>query len=271
MSSHQTILELDDASVMRDGRYILDGLTLAIHCGEHTAIIGANGSGKSTLMKLLTLQHYPLAHVDGTPSVRVFGRERWDVFALRRQLGIVSSDMHLALLDAHAVNHLSALDIVLSGFFASLGYFEQAQIDDSMRERAYAALNNVGALALAQKSLDCMSTGEARRVLIARALVHEPQALILDEPTTGLDLVARFGFMQIVRNLARQGRTVILVTHHFDEVIPEIQRVILLRHGRIAADGAKAEVLQSASVSAAFEHAITLHESHGYYHAQLGG
>jgi iron complex transport system ATP-binding protein len=271
MTSNQTILELDDATVMRDGRRVLDGLTLAISSGEHTAIIGPNGSGKSTLMKLLTLQHHPLAHADGTPSVRVFGRERWDVFALRRQLGIVSSDMHLALLDAHAVNHLSAIDVVLSGFFASLGYFEQAQIDDSMRERASAALDHVGALGLAQKSLDSMSTGEARRVLIARALVHEPQALILDEPTTGLDLVARFGFMRIVRDLARQGRTVILVTHHFDEVIPEIQRVILLRDGRIAADGPKAEVLQSAAVSAAFEHAITLHESQGYYHARLDG
>ncbi len=270
MSSHQTILELADATVVRDGRRILDGLTLAIRSGQHTAIIGANGSGKSTLIKLLTLQHHPLAHADNTASVRVFGRERWDVFALRRLLGIVSSDMHLALLDAHAVNHLSALDIVLSGFFASLGYFEHAQIDDSMRERAYAALENVGALALAEQSLDSMSTGEARRVLIARALVHEPQALILDEPTTGLDLVARHEFMQVVGDIARQGRTVILVTHHFDEVIPEVQRVILLRHGRIVADGAKADVLQSPAVSAAFDHAITLHESRGYYHARLG-
>ena len=103
-----------------------------------------------------------------------------------------------------------------------------------------------------------MSSGEARRVLLARALVTSPRALVLDEPTTGLDLVARHDFMERVRQIAREGTTVILITHHIDEIIPEIERVMLLRAGRIAAAGPKASVLTAERLSGLFDAPIAL-------------
>jgi iron complex transport system ATP-binding protein len=116
-----------------------------------------------------------------------------------------------------------------------------------------------------------MSTGEARRVLIARALVHAPAALVLDEPTRGLDLVSRHHFMERVGAVARQGTTIILVTHHVEEIIPEIARVILLRRGRVAFDGTKAEVLTAPRLSHTFDAPLAVEEAGGYFHVRVAG
>jgi len=121
---------------------------------------------------------------------------------------------------------------------------------------------------LAKRRLDEMSTGEARRVLLARALVTAPRALILDEPTTGLDMVARHDFTERVRQIARAGTTMILITHHIEEIVPEIQRIVLVSHGRIAAAGPKREVLTSDHVSAVFNAPIALEEDDGYFYAR---
>src|SRR5262245_61463146 len=137
-----------------------------------------------------------------------------------------------------------------------------------MRAAAAGALELMGVTHLADATLDAVSTGEARRVLIARALVHEPKALVLDEPTRGLDLVARHQFMERIRAIARRGVTLILVTHHAEEIIPEIDRVILLRRGRIAFDGSKADVLTAPRLTEVFESAVTVDDSDGYYHVR---
>lgn len=121
---------------------------------------------------------------------------------------------------------------------------------------------------LAGQTLQTMSTGEARRVLIARALVHEPEALVLDEPTRGLDLVSRHEFMERVRGLAQDGTTLLLITHHVDEIVPEIGRVILLRDGRIVSDGAKAEVLTPPHLTRAFGARVAVEQAGGYFHAR---
>src|SRR5262249_56177590 len=121
---------------------------------------------------------------------------------------------------------------------------------------------------LAGTALATMSTGEARRVLIARALVHQPRALVLDEPTRGLDLVARHQFMERVRTIARHGTTILLITHYVDEIIPEIDRVVLLKRGRIVRDGPKAAVLVAAPLSAAFGAPIAVDRVDGYYYAR---
>jgi iron complex transport system ATP-binding protein len=137
-----------------------------------------------------------------------------------------------------------------------------------MRERAAAALETVGAGHLSARFLDELSSGEARRVMLARVLVTEPRALVLDEPTTGLDLAARHAFMERVRAVARQGTTVILVTHHLEEIIPEIERVVLLRDGRIAGDGPKAEMLGSARLSELFDLPVAVDRADGYHYAR---
>jgi iron complex transport system ATP-binding protein len=267
------LLELNDASVILGGTRILDRLTLSIPVGEHTAILGANGAGKSTLIKLLTLQQYPAveeATLDGfQPPIRVFGQDRWDVFELRSKLGIVSADLHDRFVHGNSNGVLTGLDAVVSGFFATHGLFAHQRITDRMRREAVDALERVDAGRLAAATLDTMSTGEARRVLIARALVHHPAALVLDEPTRGLDLVSRHHFMERVRTVAQQGTTILLVTHHVDEIIPEIARVILLRRGRIVADGSTADVLTGPRLSHAFDAPLTVNEDGGYFHVRV--
>jgi iron complex transport system ATP-binding protein len=263
------LLDLQDATVVLGGTRILDRLTLRIAAGEHTAILGPNGAGKSTFIKLLTLQQYPLPAANGTPPIRVMGRELWDVFALRSQMGIVSPDLHDRFVHGNSNGTISGLEAVLSGFFASQGVFAHQQVTDAMRQAAGGALARVGATHLAGAALDTMSTGEARRVLIARALVHNPRALVLDEPTRGLDLVARHEFLERIRVIAQQGTTILLVTHHVDEIIPEIGRVILLQRGRVAADGAKYAVLTAAELSRTFDAPLTVEQAGGYYHVRV--
>jgi len=269
VAAEQPLLELHGATVVLGGTRILDRLTLTIAAGEHTAILGPNGAGKSTLIRLLTLQQYPLPAVNGTPPIRVMGRDLWDVFALRSQMGIVSPDLHDRFVHGNSSGTISGLEAVLSGFFASQGVFAHHQVTVAMREAAGEALARVGATHLAGATLDTMSTGEARRVLIARALAHKPRALVLDEPTRGLDLVARHEFLERIRTVARQGTTILLVTHHVDEIIPEIGRVILLQHGRVAADGAKAAVLTAAALGRTFDAPLAVEQAGGYYHVRV--
>lgn len=285
------LLELNDASVVLGGTRVLDRLTLSIRVGEHTAILGPNGAGKSTFIKLLTLQQYPAAEDErstttrdgilGPPEragreggsraspIRVFGEDRWDVFELRSKLGIVSADLHDRFVHGNSNGVLTGLDAVVSGFFATHGLFKHQRVTEAMRRQAMAALERVDAARLARVTLDTMSTGEARRVLIARALVHQPAALVLDEPTRGLDVVSRHHFMERVREVARQGTTILLVTHHIDEIIPEIDRVVLLRRGRIDRDGAKAGVLTAEALSRAFDARLSVDARDGYFHVRV--
>jgi iron complex transport system ATP-binding protein len=263
-------LELNDATVVLGDTRVLDNLTLSIAVGEHAAMLGPNGAGKSTFMRLLTLQQYPLAAENGEPSIRLFGRDRWNVFELRSQMGIVSADLHDRFVHGNSNGVVTAADAVASGFFATHGVFAHQLVTGDMRARALEALDRVGASALSARTLDTLSTGEARRVLIARALVHAPKVLVLDEPTRGLDLVARHAFMERVRDVARQGTTILLVTHYVEEIIPEIGRVVLLERGRIAFDGMKCEVLTDDRLSRVFAAPLVVHEANGYYHIRIG-
>jgi iron complex transport system ATP-binding protein len=263
---------LRDATVLLGRTRALDGVTLTIPVGEHTAILGPNGAGKSTLMKLLTLQLYPRAADDAggeAVPIRLFGRDRWDVFELRARLGIVSADLHDRFVHGNSNGVITGLDAVLSGFFASQGLFAHQHVTGAMRAQAAAALERVDAGRLAAATLDTMSTGEARRVLIARALVHNPAALVLDEPTRGLDVVARQHFLEHIRALAQRGVTILLVTHHVEEIIPEIERVILLRQGRVAFDGPKAAALTPGELSPVFGAPIAVESDVGYFRARL--
>jgi iron complex transport system ATP-binding protein len=269
VASGDPIVELHEATVVLGTTRALDAVTLTIPVGEHTAILGPNGAGKSTLIKLLTLQLYPAARENGVPAIRVFGQDRWDVFALRSRLGIVSAELHDRFVHGNANGVLTGVDAVLSGFFATQGVFAHQRVTAGMRTQAADALERMGVGHLARATLDTMSTGEARRVLIARALVHGPTALMLDEPTRGLDVVARHAFIERVRAIARQGTTILLVTHHVGEIMPEIERVILLRRGRVAFDGPKSAVLTSSRLSDMFDAQLAAEESGGYYQVRV--
>jgi iron complex transport system ATP-binding protein len=266
--SAEPILELVEATVVKGDRRVLDAVTLTVRAGEHTAIVGPNGAGKSVLVNLLTHHDRALAR-DNPAPVRVFGADRWNVFELRSQLGIVSADLHHRFVEGNSEGRVVGEDAVLSGFFASQGILRYSVVTAEMRRRAAEALARMGVGHLATRRLNEMSTGEARRVMLARALATAPRALVLDEPTTGLDVGARHAFMERVRDIARGGTTIILVTHHIEEIIPEIDRVILLRDGRIAADGAKTAVLTSERLGALFDAAVTLDAQNGYYYVRV--
>ena len=265
------LLTLHHATVIRGGRAVLDDLTFDIREGEHTAILGPNGCGKSSLIRLVNKQDYPLLHREDARPIRILDRDRWDLFELRSQLGIVSADLHQSFIVANGGGRRSGRDLVVSGFFASHGVFSHQKVTPAMAERTDRALAMVGAGHLAGKRIDEMSTGEARRILIARALAPDPRALLLDEPTTGLDLVARQHFLTMLQEIARQGKTILLVTHHIEEILPQIQRVILLREGRVFLEGPKQDVLTSNNLSILYGAEVVLQRHGGYYSAQCGG
>ncbi len=261
------LIELDRACVIRGQVRVLHDLTLRIAQGQHTALLGPNGCGKSSFIKLITRELYPLAHADGTVAVRVLGQNRWQVDRLRSQLGIVTGDLSSNLADMPG---LTVEEAVLSGFFASFVVPAFREVTDDMRARVRETLTLTGALSLLHRGYAELSAGETRRVLIARALVNRPQALLLDEPSTGLDLVARQHLIATMRALAAQGITLVLVTHHIEEVIPEIERVVLLRGGRIAADGTRAELLRDGPLSDVFGGPIQVIEHDGRLTAFAG-
>ena len=262
----EPLIELDRATVVRGNAAVLHALSLRIVAGQHTAILGPNGCGKSSFIKLINRELYPLARAGESP-VKVMGRERWNVNALRTQLGVVTGELGRDLQDMPG---LTVEEAVLTGFFASLVLPPDTEVDARMRERTQEALAQVHAAALLQRQVAELSTGEMRRVLIARALVHRPQALLLDEPTAGLDLVAQRDFLQLLRKLARQGITLVLVTHHIEEIVPEIGRVILLREGRVLADGARADVLTSELLSQAYGGPLRVRQEGDAYSASGG-
>ncbi len=236
----------------------LNEVSLQIGVGEHVAILGPNGCGKSTLIKAITRECYPLVR-EGT-SIRLLGQERWNVFELRSMLGIVSSDLMTA-----ATRDVSGMDLVLSGFFSGIGIWPHQKITALMREKAHKALQTMEVTHLAERNTDEMSSGEARRVLIARALVHEPKALVLDEPSTALDLFAQHELREILRKLAQAGTGIIMVTHHLSDLIPEMERVILMSSGKISADGPTPDILTEERLGKLFGLPLELIERKGYY------
>ncbi|HTV59547.1 MAG TPA: ATP-binding cassette domain-containing protein [Verrucomicrobiae bacterium] len=253
------LIDLRNVRVIRGTKVVLDDFSLRIEPKEHVAILGPNGGGKSTLIKTLTRELYPAPRKDS--SMTILGRERWNVFELRTLLGIVSNDL-MALCTTEA----AGLDVVLSGFFSSTQVFDHHHVTPEQRLRAMETLERLGAEHLAERSLDELSSGEAKRILIARALVHQPRALVFDEPTNSLDVNAQHSLRETMRRLAQSGIGIVLVTHHVADIIPEIERVVLLAGGKIVADGNKEEMLVGPRLSRLFRFRVEISRRDGYYH-----
>ena len=254
------LVELQNVTVRRDERVALDSVTLSIAQGEHTAILGPNGCAKSTLIKLISRDLYPVLK-DEPWALRILGSSQWRLFDLRNHLGIVSNDwMQMCTRD------YSGYDIVLSGFFGSVGIWPHHPVTPEMEGKARAVMELLEISHLAARHTNEMSSGEARRILIARALVHDPRALVLDEPTTSLDLRATAELRDALRKLAANGIAIVMVTHHLPDIIPEMRRVVLMSQGRIVEDGPKERVLQSGTLGRLFGVPVEVLERGGYYH-----
>jgi iron complex transport system ATP-binding protein len=262
MPTPPPLLALENVTVVRGEpaeRPALDGVSLRIEVGEHVCILGPNGCGKSTLIKTITRECYPVAR-EGS-SISILGRERWNIFELRSLLGIVSPDLL-----ASCTTDATGRDVVLSGFFSSTRIFPHHHADPEHLARAEATLARLGIAHLAHRPVSQMSSGEAKRTLIARALVHDPETLLFDEPSNALDIAAQFQLRDTMRELAQSGLGILLVTHHVSEIIPEIARLVLLREGRIMADGAKQEILTAGHLSSLFGVPVRLVEQDSYFH-----
>ena len=263
--SDPKLIEIHDATIWRGSTCVFEHLSLDIEQHERVAILGPNGSGKTTLLKTINREMYPVSSPGS--YLRILGKDRWNVWELRKQIGVVSNDLH-----QRYESTTTAIEVVVSGFFSSIGV-HGILADRVTREQvgaARATLAELGIEDLRRTPLNRMSSGQQRRCLLARALVHDPLTLILDEPTTGLDFAASFDYLQRIRDLAKAGRNIVIVTHHLNEIPPEVDRVILLQEGRVAADGCKAEVLTSEQLSAVYETSIRVAEVDGYYLAYPG-
>jgi iron complex transport system ATP-binding protein len=253
------LVDLKNVRVIRGDNVALDDFSLKINAGEHVAILGPNGCGKSTLIKTITRECYPVIR-EGS-SMTILGQSRWNIFELRTVLGIVSNDLM-----QDVTGETSGREVVLSGFFSSTRIFDHQNVEPLQRERADAVLERIGVPHLADRPVAEMSSGEAKRILIARALVHDPQTLLFDEPSNSLDVFAQHGLRETMRELAQSGIGIVLVTHHLSDVIPEIDRVVLMRNGKIQADGQKKDLLNQEEISRLFGIPVDITRRDGYYH-----
>jgi iron complex transport system ATP-binding protein len=253
------LVELKNVQVIRGDNVALDDFSLRIAAGEHVAILGPNGCGKSTLIKTITRDCYPVIR-EGS-SIKILGQERWNIFELRSILGIVSNDLM-----QDCTGETSGREVVLSGFFSSTKIFDHLTVEPEHRKRADAVLERLRVSHLAERPVEEMSSGEAKRILIARALVHDPQTLVFDEPSNSLDVFAQHELREAMRELAQSGIGIVLVTHHLSDVIPEIERVVLMRNGKIQADGRKDELLEPEQISRLFGLRVEITRRDGYFH-----
>ena len=265
MKPDSPLVEIRNATIWRGTTCVFERLDLTIEQHERVAIVGPNGSGKTTLLKAINRELYPVAKPDSV--FRILGRDTWNVWELRKHIGVVSQD-----LQQRYTPSTTALEVVVSGFHSSIGVHGTLadRVDKPQIAAARATLDELGIGSLAGTTLRSMSTGQQRRCILARALVHKPQTLILDEPTAGLDFAASFDYLVRIRRLSDAGRNILIVTHHLNEIPPGIDRIVLLQNGQIVADGRKNEVLTDEILSRVYEVPIRVTEINGYYLAYPG-
>lgn len=255
------IVDLTDIEMSRNGRKILNGTSWRVESGQHWAILGANGSGKTSLLKVVTGYEWP---TDGV--VRVLGAKfgECEIQKLRKRIGWVSS----ALLQRLPDNDV-AIDVVASGLEASMGLYRQFTPEEYALARA--CLHRVGLAERAEQPYGTMSQGEQQRVLIARSLAPKPLLLILDEPCSGLDPAAREDFLADLARLSGEADapSLVLVTHHVEEIGSWVSHVLVMENGRDLSKGPKDEVLHATVLAAAFGRPCSLTTEEGRYYLRL--
>jgi iron complex transport system ATP-binding protein len=255
------ILAVSGLTVRRGDALILDKISWTVAPGEHWVILGANGSGKTSLLSALTGYLTPSAGRIELLS-KTYGATDWR--ELRRRVGLVSSPVRQRIPDGEP-----ALETIVSGKFAMINFWGEMTARD--RRRGLRVLRQIECRALSDRPWLFLSQGERQRLLIGRALMASPPLLILDEPCAGLDPAAREHFLQFLQRLGggKNPPTLVLVTHHVEEIMPVFSHVLILRGGRALACGPKRTVLTSAVLSRAFLAPIRLQRRQGRYTLRL--
>jgi iron complex transport system ATP-binding protein len=255
------IVNFENINIGYDYRYlVLKEINLKINAGEHWVILGSNGSGKTTLLKLMSNDLYPNTHYEF--KKQILGKEDWDIFDLKKHLGIITNDLHNDF--KYNAQYSTGFEIVRSGFFASLGKIKHHVFTNEQNDKTKSIMKSLDILDLSEKKAKQMSTGELRKCIIARALIFNPKALLLDEPTSGLDIKAQLNFLDLIRKLTEK-LTIIIITHHLEEIIDEVTHVALIAENRIFKQGIKEEVLTSQNISKVFDLNVVLKKEQGYY------
>lgn len=252
------LLEMHDAVIRRGGKDLLRVDDFVLERGDNMVLLGPNGAGKSTFINLVTREMHPL-HRD-IPPVRFCGSDRIVVADVKKMIGVVSASMQ----DQIAV-HLPVIDVVVGGLYGALGVPLHVKATPEDYAQAQQALDLLGIGSLTGRDIKTLSSGQARRALIARALVHDPQILILDEPCTGLDPEGMFYVRRSLRTLAQQGKGIIMVTHYPEDILPEIDRVVMIKDGLIFDDGPKRALMTNERISGLFGVPLQVKEQNGYY------
>ena len=260
------IINFEHVNVAYDEEDVLRDINLSIKEGQHTVILGANGSGKSTLLKLFSNDLYP--RFNEATTKEVFGKKVWDIWELKKHLGIITNDLHYQF--SERAPDLSGFEVTLSGFYSSFHIYEHQEFSPLHVKKVEEVLDFLEIRHLRDKRISEMSTGELRKCIIARSLVHEPKAMILDEPTVGLDIKAQLNFIEMIRKIAAH-RTIILVTHHLEEIFEEVSHVVLIKEGRILAQGKKDELLSDTLLSEVFDLPLHVKCEKGRYFVQSVG
>ena len=257
------ILSINGLIVRRGETFILDNVGWQILPGQHWAILGANGSGKTSLLSALTGYLTPTAGEIELLKHR-YGRADWR--ELRKKVGLVSSALRQMIPDGE-----TPLETIVSGRYAMLDFWGKITAAD--RKRGMEILKNIECENLAGRPWLYLSQGERQRVLIGRALMGRPALLILDEPCAGLDPAAREHFLQFLQNLGRSKRapTLVLVTHHAEEIMPVFTHALVLKKGRVLAQGETKKALTSRNLSHAFNAALRLTRKKGRYRLDIFG
>ena len=250
-----TLIEMKDVYVRKDGKNILHGVNLQIKCGERVAILGPNGSGKSSLIKTMTGEYRCYGGCRG--YVKVYDKTLWNIFDIRKAFGLVSNEMKETFR-----KKMTAEEAVLSGFFGSIGTNRSQAIDEEMKAKAHSALEHVCALQLKDRELGTFSSGEIRRVIMARALVNDPAALILDEPMNSLDINGKYLVRRSIEELVKSEHTIIMVTHDPVDIGPEFNRIIMIKDGTIFKDG-DPSILTDENLSELYGVSVNVHKING--------
>ncbi|MBI1350824.1 MAG: ATP-binding cassette domain-containing protein [Actinomycetales bacterium] len=258
------VIDIHDAVVRRGTALLLDGVNLRVDEGERWVVMGPNGAGKTTLLLLAAARMFPTS---GTVEILEEELGAVDLAEVRPRIGWASSSVASDIPARETVR-----DAVMTGAWAVTGRWRE-HYDMADADRADALLAQWGMAALAQRTFGTLSEGERKRTLIARALMADPELLLLDEPGAGLDLGGREDLVERLGRLAADlaAPTLVVVTHHVEEVPTTFTHALLLRAGRVVAAGPASEVLVSERVSEAFGMPITVERSAGRWFARRAG